>query len=371
MSKINPPNEPIAIIGVGCRFPGACDSPSKLWDLLKRPRDVQQPIPEERFNAKSFFNENGLYHGNSNVLHAYTLSEDIKTFDAQFFGINAVEASAMDPQQRMLLETVYEAVDSAGLKVSELQGTNVGVYVGLMCNDYESMLLRDLDTMPTYHATGIGRSIMSNRISYFFDWTGPSMTLDTACSSSLIALHEAVQLLRQGHTRLAVAAGTNLILGPENFIGESKLKMLSPTGRSRMWDADADGYARGEGVAAVILKPLSLAIADGDNIECVVRETGINQDGKSQGITHPSSIAQANLIRDVYLRAGLDLTDPRDRPQFFEAHGTGTPAGDPIEAAAIASAFYSGTEDLPIQPLYCGSIKTVIGHTEGTWYQQR
>ncbi|KAH8701329.1 hypothetical protein GQ44DRAFT_785142 [Phaeosphaeriaceae sp. PMI808] len=316
-----------------------------------QPKDVQRPIPDERFNAKSFYSESGLCHGNSNVLHAYTLSEN-------FFSINPVEASAMDPQQRLLLETVYEAVESAGLKTSNLQDTNVEVYVGFMCNDYEAMLLRDLDTMPTYHATGIGRSIVSNRISYFFDWTGPSMAIDTACSSSLITLHEAVQLLRQGQTKVAVAAGTNLILGFENFIGESKLKMLSPTGRSRMWDAEADGYARGEGVAAVILKPLSATIADGDNIECIVRETGTNQDGRSKGITHLSSTAQASLIREVYRNA--------DRPQFFEAHGTGTPAGDPIEAAAISSAFFPKGRQPSDQSLYCGSIKTVIGHTEGT-----
>lgn len=190
-----------------------------------------------------------------------------------------------------------------------------------MCNDYEAMLLRDLDTVPVYHATGIARSIMSNRISYFFDWHGPSMTIDTACSSSLVAVHQAVQALRSGESRVAIAAGSNLILGPENYIAESRLKMLSPTGRSRMWDKDAHGYARGEGVAAVVLKTLSAALADGDHVECLIRETGMNQDGRTKGITMPSATAQISLIRDTYARAGLDLRKSSDRCQYFEAHG--------------------------------------------------
>lgn len=191
------------------------------------------------------------------------------------------------------------------------------------------------------------------------------MTIDTACSSSLIALHQAVQVLRSGESQVAIAAGTNLILGPEPYIAESKLKMLSPNGRSRMWDSKADGYARGDGIAAVVLKTLSAALADGDHIHALVRETGTNQDGRTKGITMPSSVAQANLIRDTYVRAGLDITKASDRPQFFEAHGTGTPAGDPIEAEAISTAFFSG-ENEQHQELYVGSIKTVLGHTEGT-----
>jgi hybrid polyketide synthase / nonribosomal peptide synthetase ACE1 len=265
----------------------------------------------------------------------------------------------VDPQQRLLLEVAYEALEAGGHSISQLQGSNTAVYVGVMCGDYEAQLLRDTDSMPTYHATGIGRSILSNRISYFFDWHGPSLTIDTACSSSLIALHQAVQVLRDGSSRVALAAGTNLILGPENYIGESKLKMLSPNGRSRMWDVDADGYARGEGIAAVVLKRLSDAIQDGDHIECIVRETGTNQDGRTRGITMPGVPSQAQLIRDVYNRAGLDLYKPSDRPQYYEAHGTGTPAGDPVEAEAISTVFFDpekGKEILETGgPLYVGS----------------
>lgn len=208
---------------------------------------------------------------------------------------------------------------------------------------------------------------MSNRISYFFDWHGPSFTIDTACSSSIVAVHQAVQSLRSGEVHVALAAGTNLLLGPEPYIAESKLKMLSPEGRSRMWDKDANGYARGDGVAAIVLKTLRTAIADGDHIEGIIRETSVNQDGRSRGITMPSASAQAALIRETYDRAGLDIQT--DRCQYFEAHGTGTPAGDPIEAEAIHTAFFGHrlVEDkIDTTPLYVGSVKTVIGHTEGT-----
>ncbi|OQD60396.1 hypothetical protein PENPOL_c024G00628 [Penicillium polonicum] len=363
--------EPIAIVGSACRFPGDATTPSKLWDLLKAPRDVLNEIPESRFNTKAFYHPDALHHGTTNVRHSYLLSDDHRLFDAQFFGTKPVEANSIDPQQRLLLETVYEGLETSGIPMEKLQGSNTGVYVGLMTNDYADMLGRDVQNFPTYFASGTARSILSNRVSYFFDWRGPSMTIDTACSSSLIALHQAVQSLRSGETDVAVAAGTNLLLGPEQYIAESKLKMLSPTGRSRMWDKGADGYARGDGIAAVILKPLSAALANGDHIECIVRETGANQDGRTKGITMPNPVAQADLIRTTYARAGLDLSKPTDRPQYFEAHGTGTPAGDPVEAEAISTAFFGkaakyhrdGNQE---DPLYVGSIKTVIGHTEGT-----
>lgn len=256
MSQSNAP-EPIAVIGGACRFAGGANSPSKLWELLKNPHDVLSEIPESRFNVDGFYHEDGSHHGHNNVRHSYILDEDIRAFDAQFFGIKPVEARAMDPQQRFLLETVYEALEAAGLSLQSLKGSDTAAYVGLMCNDYEFVAFRDLDTLPTYHATGAARSIMSNRISYFFDWHGPSVTLDTACSSSLYAVYYAAQALRSGTSRTAIACGSNLILGPENYITESKLKMLSPESRSRMWDASANGYARGEGVAAVVRTSLA------------------------------------------------------------------------------------------------------------------
>ncbi|RYP35294.1 hypothetical protein DL767_003882 [Monosporascus sp. MG133] len=361
-------NEPIVIIGSACRFPGSVDTPSKLWELLLEPKDLQSVVPKERFNIDAFYHPDGTHPGRTNARHGYFLQDDMRAFDASFFNIQPVEAESMDPQQRLLLETTYEALASAGLRLQELRGSDTAVYVGLMTHDFEVTKYHDLQHTGTYLVTGAASSIMSNRLSYFFDWRGPSMTLDTACSSSLVAVHEAVQQLRSGASKLAVAAGANLILSPVSYISESKLSMLSPTGRSRMWDAAADGYARGEGICSVVLKTLSQALRDGDTIECVIRETGINQDGRTTGITMPSHSAQETLIRETYAKAGLDISKAQDRCQFFEAHGTGTPAGDPQEAEAIAKAFFGDKDGDQWEraPLFVGSVKTVIGHTEGT-----
>jgi hybrid polyketide synthase / nonribosomal peptide synthetase ACE1 len=363
---IHQQSEPIAIVGTGCRFPGESSTASKLWELLRQPRDVASTIPNDRFSLESFYHPDGTHHGTTNVRQSYFLSENVRCFDTQFFGIPPAEAEPMDPQHRILMETVYDAVEAAGLTLEGLQGSDTAVYVGLMCSDYYLLQANDANFIPTYTATGIANSSASSRLSYFFDWHGPSMTIDTACSSSLVAVHQAVQTLRSRTSRVAVAAGTNLLLHAIPYISESKLNMLSPTGRSRMWDAGADGYARGEGVAAVILKTLSSALEDSDLIECIIRETGVNQDGKTKGITMPSAIAQASLIKDTYARAGLDLKNKNDRCQYFEAHGTGTPAGDPQEAEALSMAFFADEGHDPGDTLFVGSVKTVIGHTEGT-----
>ena len=218
---------------------------------------------------------------------------------------------------------VYEALEDAGITLEATRGTDTAVYVGQMTADYHDLQLRDIETIPQYMATGVARSMTSSRLSYVFNWHGPSMTIDTACSSSLVAVHQAVQSLRAGECQVAVAAGCSLILGPEMYIMESKLHLLSPSGYSKMWDASADGYARGEGFAAVILKTLSHAIEDGDHIHCIIRETGVNQDGRTTGLTMPSATSQADLIRSTYKRAGLDINKPADQCQYFEAHGTG------------------------------------------------
>ncbi|KAF4548756.1 Polyketide synthase-nonribosomal peptide synthetase-like protein [Elsinoe fawcettii] len=362
--------EPIAIVGLACRFPGDATNPAKLWELLKEPRDVSKIIPKDRFNADGFYHKDSDHHGTTNVRHSYVLDQNIRQFDSSFFGIKPVEAKSIDPQQRLLMEVVFEAMESSGETLAKLSNSDTAVYVGVMSTDYADLMGRDIDDCPTYFATGAARSIVSNRISYFFNWHGPSMTIDTACSSSLVAVHQAVQVLRSGQSKLAVAAGANLLIGPEQYIAESKLKMLSPDGKSQMWDEKANGYARGDGIAAVFLKTLSQAIQDGDHIHGVIRETGVNQDGRTKGITMPSAKAQAALIHDVYRRAGLDLSKHEDRPQYFEAHGTGTSVGDPIEAEAIATAFFgpdSGYKACPKSSdcLFVGSIKTIIGHTEG------
>jgi acyl transferase domain-containing protein len=219
-------NEPIAVIGSSCKFPGDSTSPSKLWELLKEPKDVSRKI--DRFRADNWHNTDGHYHGASNVLDAYLLTEDPKAFDAQFFSISGGEADSMDPQQRVLLETVYEGIESAGLTIESLQETSTAVYVGVMCDDYNDVIYNDSESIPKYAATGSARSILSNRVSYFFNWTGPSMTIDTACSSSLVGVHQAVQVLRSRESRVAVAAGSNLIFGP------SKSEDTSPQNEDKL-----------------------------------------------------------------------------------------------------------------------------------------
>ncbi|KAI1367677.1 hypothetical protein F5Y08DRAFT_348861 [Xylaria arbuscula] len=367
----------IAIIGTGCRFPGSVSNPSQLWDLLMKPKVVAQQVPSDRFNVDGFYHEEKDYHGHGSVREAYFLSDKDahRSFDAPFFGIKTEEVNVLDPQIRLLLETTYEALEVSGLTMESLRGSDTALYVGQMMADYEMIMLQDPDLMGKYHATGTSRAMTANRISYFFDWRGPSMTIDTACSSSLVAVHAAVQQLRTRQSRVAVAAGVNLLLSPNPFISESKLQMLSKDGRCRMWDADAKGYARGEGIAAVVLKRLEDAVVDGDDIECIIRETNVNTDGRTSGITMPSASAQVELMRHCYQRAGLDPTHPLDRPQYFEAHGTGTRVGDPIEAEAISSTFFptghlSGEEGQNVntshKELLVGSIKTVLGHTEGS-----
>lgn len=210
-------SEPIAIVGSACRFPGESSSPSKLWTLLREPRDVLAKIPPVRFDPEGFYNEDGEYHGSSNVKESYMLTEDHRVFDAQFFKIKPVEAHSIDPQQRILMETVYESIEAAGFAMEKMQGSDTAVYVGLMCEEYSNIVAGDVDQLPTYTATATGRSIMSNRISYFFDWHGPCMTIDTACSSSLIAVHQAVETLRNGTSRVAIAAGANLLLSPSKL----------------------------------------------------------------------------------------------------------------------------------------------------------
>ncbi|KAH7213281.1 putative hybrid PKS-NRPS enzyme [Fusarium redolens] len=360
------PGEPIAVIGSACRFPGGASSPSKLWSLLKSPKDCLRDFPKDRLNLEAFYNKDGEHHGATDVCNkGYLLEEDSRLFDASFFNVNPAEADGMDPQQRLTLETVYESLEAAGYTIEEMQGSLTAVYLGVMTGDYHDIQSRDPEIINRYHPTGTSKSILSNRVSYYFDLRGPSVTMDTACSSSLAALHFATQSLRSSESTTAIAIGVNLIFDAAGYVAESKLHMLSPTSRSRMWDAGADGYARGEGVASVILKPLSEAIRCGDHIECIVRETGMNSDGRTTGITMPSAAAQSALIRRTYRNAGLDPI--KDRPQYFEAHGTGTLAGDPVEARAIRQSFFADDATLSedAEKLYCGSIKTVIGHTEG------
>lgn len=316
------PKEPIAIIGTGCRFPGGSTSPSKLWDLLYSPRDLTREVPaESRFNPKGFYNVDGEHHGASNATNAYFIEEDPRYFDAGFFSIAPREAESIDPQQRLLLETVYEAMENAGLTLNGMRGSATSAYMGAMSADYTDTQLRDIENVSKYMITGTSRALLANRLSYFFDWKGPSISVDTACSSSLAAVHLGVQALRAGECTISCVGGSNIILNPDCYLAATSLHLLSPTGRSQMWDQAADGYARGEGVCVFFMKTLSQALRDGDRIDALLRETCVNSDGRTQGIALPSAEAQVSLMRTAYKNAGLDLSKAEDRPQYIEAHG--------------------------------------------------
>ncbi|KAJ5770651.1 uncharacterized protein N7511_002702 [Penicillium nucicola] len=349
--------EPIAIVGLANRFPQQASNTQDLWELLLESRSTWSSIPRERFNSDAFYHPDPEHGGTFQVQGGNYLFEDPAYFDASFFNITKSELLSLDPQQRLVMENVYHALENAGIPMSSAVGSNTSVFVSGFNHDYLGILNSDPETSLKYKPTGVTNAILSNRVSWFFDFKGPSMTIDTACSSSLVALHLAVQSLRSRETDMAIVSGVSILKNPVETIGMSHHGLLGPQGRSFSFDSRAEGYARGEGVGTVVLKPLHSAIRDGDSIRAVIRETGVNQDGRTSGITVPSSEAQERLIREVYWRAGLDVEATR----FVEAHGTGTSTGDPIEAGALARAFKCRRDT----PLYIGAIKSSIGHLEG------
>ncbi|KAK6359052.1 hypothetical protein TWF696_000222 [Orbilia brochopaga] len=348
-------DDDIAIIGMSCRVAGA-NTPSELWNVLAESQDVRSRIT--RFSADGFYHpEGGPRKGLTNVQHAYTIHDGIDRFDNGFFSITPVEASAMDPQQRLLLEVVYESIESAGLRLDDISGTATAVYAGIFTTDYHTSLLRDIDATPKYQATGTANSIAANRISYTFNLTGHSVSLDTACSSTIVALHMAVKTIQNGEAPMAIVCGANLILNPDMFVHMSELGFLSPRGRCHSFDASGDGYVRGEGCLALLLKPLKQAIQDNDPIRAVIKGTRLNQDGRTQGITLPSSAAQRANMEALYKDYNINPADI----QYVEAHGTGTAAGDPLEMSALDSIFGPSHVE---NPLVVGSVKSNIGHLE-------
>ncbi|OJJ67662.1 hypothetical protein ASPBRDRAFT_68861 [Aspergillus brasiliensis CBS 101740] len=352
--------EPIAVIGLGCRFAGQAASLEGFWDMLREGRKEHGRVPANRYQAAAWKHPNHERKGAINHDSGFFLEEDPARFDAPFFSITAKEAAGMDPAQRLLLEVAYEAFENGGVPMESLPGSSTGVYSGCMTNDYELLSTRDIMDMPHNSATGNGRTMLANRISWFFDLRGPSIMMDTACSSSLTALHLATQALRAGECRMALVAGASIILHPNFTQRLSYMHMLSADGISHSFDSRANGYGRGEGIGAVLLKPLSQAMADGDVIRAIVRATGANQDGRTPGITMPNAQAQADLIRATYRQIGLSMRDTA----YFEAHGTGTALGDPTELSAIGASF--GEERTATdEPVYVGSVKSNIGHTEG------
>ncbi len=348
------PENPIAIIGAACRFPGAPNLDA-FWDLLISGREAIQQITDERWATRLYFHPERNQAGKSYTLAA-GLIDNIDEFDAEFFGISPREALQMDPQQRLMLELAWEAFEDAGITAGSRAGSGTGVYVGASAADYANVRMGDPSGADAYFMTGNTLSIFANRISYIFDLHGPSLTVDTACSSSLVALHLACEALREGRVSQAVVGGVNLLLSPVPFVGFARASMLSQKGRCYAFDKRADGYVRAEGGAAIILKPLAAARADGDAIRGVILGTGVNSDGRTIGLSLPNSAAQSGLLRTVYEQFGV----APDALAFFEAHGTGTPAGDPIETAAISEALARHrSRALPI-----GSVKTNVGHLE-------
>ncbi|KAJ6789982.1 hypothetical protein PWT90_02938 [Aphanocladium album] len=352
---------PIAIVGIGCRFPGGASTPEAFWENIVNKKSARKETPPDRFNIDAFYHPHSDKNGTLNCRAGHYLDEDMSAFDAPFFSISPAEARSMDPMQRMLLEVVYEATESAGMPIESLAGTETGCFVGCFTTDYDQIAKRDPELLAKYHSIGTGPSILSNRLSYVFDLKGPSFTLDTACSSSLVAVHLACQSIRAGESKMAIVGATQAILNPDTMIGMSNLHFLSPDARCHAFDSRANGYARGEGMAALILKPLHDAIRDGDTIRSVVRGTAVNSNGKGPGITVPSRESQVALIRTAYEQANCDpaLT------QYCEAHGTGTPVGDPLEAGAIGDVFGSSRKSGEEGRLFVGSVKTNIGHLEG------
>ncbi|KAI1100999.1 ketoacyl-synt-domain-containing protein [Jackrogersella minutella] len=361
MGETTPPDamEPIAVVGIGCRFPGSGTSATSLWQMLSRGESAWSKIPETRLNVSSYFHPSGNRQGSIPFQAGHFLAEDVRAFDSSFFSIPADEARAIDPQQRYLLEVSVEALDNAGIDRDSIKKSDTGVWVGSFVKDYEQIVLRDPDDAPKYGATGNGIAIMSNRISYFLDVNGPSMTIDTGCSASLVCVHNACQGLRNGEIDIGLAGGAGLILTPNTMMPMTALNFLSPDGKCFTFDARANGYGRGEGIGIVVLKRLKDAIRDNDCIRGVIRGSSVNQDGRTPGITLPSSEAQLRNIRTVYQRAGL----PVDKTAFVECHGTGTQAGDFREVKAISDAFCG--DRTSANPIYVGSIKTNIGHLEG------
>jgi acyl transferase domain-containing protein/acyl carrier protein len=351
--------DPIAIVGIACRFPGNANDPDSFWRLLCDGTDAIREIPPDRWNISSYYDETPGAPGRTNSRWGGFI-DGIDRFDAGFFGISPREAALMDPQQRVLMEVAAEAIEDAGLPADRISGTESGVFVGISSYDYAAIqqTAGEVTTIDTHSNTGAAFSIVANRISYFFDLRGTSVALDTACSSALVAVHFACQSIWRGEATLALACGVNVLIKPEPFLGFSRLSMLSADGRCKAFDKSGDGFVRGEGAGVVVLKPLSEAKRDGDRIYAAILATASNQDGRTSSMVVPSVEAQAELLRQACREAGISPHDV----QYVEAHGTGTPVGDPIEARALGKALCEGRA--PGNACIIGSVKTNIGHLE-------
>ncbi|BBY80875.1 putative polyketide synthase [Mycolicibacterium pulveris] len=349
--------EPIAVIAVSCRFPGA-PNPEAFWELLSRGIDAIQEIPEDRFDVDEFYDPDPDAPGKTYTRFGGFL-DAVDEFDPEFFGISPREAVWIEPQQRLMLETVWEGLERAGYAPAALRGSRTGIFTGVAANEYAHLLSGEsIDKIEPHFITGNALNAVPGRVAFALGFEGPAVAVDTACSSALVAVHQARQALQAGDCDLAVAGGVNVLLSPVTSVAASRARMLSPAGRCKTFDASADGYVRSEGCGILVLKRLSDAVRDGDRICAVVAASAVNQDGASSGLTVPNGGAQQRLIETTLARAGLSGADV----DYLEAHGTGTPLGDPIEVQAAAAA-YGASRD-PDKPLLMGSVKTNIGHLE-------
>ncbi|HEV2620312.1 MAG TPA: beta-ketoacyl synthase N-terminal-like domain-containing protein, partial [Acidobacteriaceae bacterium] len=345
-----PLQEPIAIVGMSCRFPGA-QNLSEFWELLTSCKDAISEVPPTRWDLDAVYDPVIGTPGKMNTRYGGFIP-DIEEFDADAFGIAPREAERMDPQQRAMLEVAWEAFEDAGLNRDTVRGDRIGVFVGLSNQEYRDRQFSDRCSIDAYAGTGNSASITANRISYFFDLRGPSLSIDTACSSSLTAIHMACQSLRSGESRATLAGAVNLMLTPEFTIIFSQAGLLSSDGKCRTFDADANGYVRGEGAAALVLKTYSQAQADGDRIYGLIRGSAINQDGRTLALTTPNRAAQEAMLEAAYEAAAISPADV----DYVEAHGTATPIGDVIEVAALSAVLQQGRP--ADRKCLIGSVKT-------------
>jgi acyl transferase domain-containing protein/NADPH:quinone reductase-like Zn-dependent oxidoreductase/acyl carrier protein len=352
-------HQPIAIIGIGCRFPGEVYDTASFWDLLKHGREALSAVPPDRWDIDEFYDPDPSKPGKM-VSRVGGFLTGVELFDAGFFGIAPREAAMMDPQQRLLLEVVWEALEKAGIAPRSLAGNRVGMYLGIASGDYAQMQLQagDASLLDVHFASGNAHSVASGRLSYLLGLKGPSLSVDTACSSSLVAVHLACQALRARECNMAIAGGVNVILAPETTVALSQAQMMSPDGRCRAFDERANGFVRAEGCGVVLLKPLDRAQADGDPILAVIRGTALNQDGATSSLTVPNGPSQEELMR----RALKEADRTAMQVGYVEAHGTGTSLGDPIELRALGSVY--GASRKAGEPMLVGSLKTNFGHME-------
>jgi acyl transferase domain-containing protein/acyl carrier protein len=349
---------PVAIVGIGCRFPGGVVDPESFWALLRDGRNGISEIPRDRMDVERWFDPRPATPGRMATRWGGFL-DHIDELDAAFFGISPREAERLDPQQRLLLETAWEALEDAGQDAQRLEGSRTGVFVGQWTSDFEARLFADPEAVDFHMTTGSGRYAASGRLSYVLGLRGPSLTIDSACSSSLAAVHLAARSIASGESELALAGGVNLILQPHITLAYSQVRMMAADGQSKFGDASADGYVRSEGAALVVLKCLERALADGDRIYAVIRGSAVNNDGRSSGsMGRPSRVGHEELLRSAYLDAGIAPHVVR----YVEAHGTGTRTGDRVELAALGAVLAEGRP--PEQRAYVGSVKTNFGHTE-------